>query len=248
MSKRKIITLSLISAFVIAAAFGAVAYTSARAAQLTSSTSTGLFNIQDHRGPVDVTDEALAEALGITVDELNAARDEARAAVLEQAVTDGLITQAQADAITERANGRGIGPFLGLRLGNFLSKNGVEYDTYLAEALGISVDDLEAARLQAFTDSLNQAVADGDITQEQADLILGRRLLFADSTFQSGMQSAFEAAVNQAVSSGVITQAQADQILANSSGMWSPGMGGGHRPGGHRGGDFGPPTDPTIMP
>jgi hypothetical protein len=192
------------------------------------------------RGYEGITDEDVAAALGISVDELTAAREEAKTAILEQAVTDGLITQAQADEILA-----GDKPVL-LRghWSGWLSENGLDYDTYLAEALGISVEELQAARLEAFTTNINQAVADGTITQERADLILGRRALAQDSVFQSAMQTAFEAAVNQAVASGVITQAQADQILANSSGTWMGHIGGrGH---GHHSGDFELPASPET--
>ena len=250
MSKRKILTVSILSALVIAAAFGAVAYRSASAAGIPSSVASVVSDIQEHggRGFEGISDEDLAAALGITVDELTAAREEAKAAVLEQAVADGLITQAQADAV---ANGERVFP-LGILGRDFLSENGIDYQTFLADALGISVEELQAARTQAFTDNINQAVANGTITQERADLILGRFLLAQDSAFQSSMQTAFEAAVNQAVESGVITQAQADQILANSSGVWLDGIGGHGR--GHRGGDFGDfdrpasPDTSTVTP
>jgi hypothetical protein len=247
MSKRKIFTVSILSTLVIAAAFGAVAYSSASAAQATPSLATVASAVLERggRGFEGVSDEDLAEVLGITVEELQAAREEARAAVLEQAIADGLITQAQADEI-----GSGEHTFLLQgHLSRWLSENGIDYQAYLADALGITVEELQAARDQAFTDNINQAVADGTLTQERADLILGRNALAQDSTFQSAMQSAFEAAVNQAVASGVITQAQADQILVNSSGNWVGGIGGhGH---GHRGGDFEPPVFPetsTTMP
>ncbi len=234
MSKRKIFTISIIGALVVAVAFGAVAYSSARAAGITSTAAAVVADIQERGGREleGVSDEDLAAALGITVDELTAAREEAKAAVLEQAVADGLITQAQADAITNRD-----GSFpLARHLAGFLKENDVDYQTYLAEALGITVEELQAARSEAFIANINQAVADGDITQERADLILGRYALAQDSTFQSAMQSAFEAAVNAAVDRGVLTQAQADQILANSSGAWLRSIGG--RPRGHRGGGF----------
>ena len=45
-------------------------------------------------------DKHLADALGITVDELNAAQEKAAAARLAQAVTDGRLTQEQADLVT----------------------------------------------------------------------------------------------------------------------------------------------------
>jgi hypothetical protein len=242
MSKRKIITVSILAALGIAAAFGAVAYGSARAAGITTTAADIVAEVQGRggRGYEGVTDEDLAEALGITVDELTAAREEAKTAALEQAVADDLITQAQADEILAG----GSTSLLRGRWSGWLSENGIDTQAYLAEALGISVEELQAARSQAFIANINAAIADGSLTQEQADLILGRRALAQDSVFQSAMQTAFEAAVNQAVASGVITQAQADQLLANSSGIWMDGMGGrGH---GHRGGDFEIPASPET--
>ena len=72
MSKRKILTVSILSALVIAAAFGAVAYRSASAAGITSSVASVVSDIQEHggRGFEGISDEDLAAALGITVDEL----------------------------------------------------------------------------------------------------------------------------------------------------------------------------------
>lgn len=242
MSKRKIVTVSILAALVVATAFGAVAYGSARAAGIISNTASSVTNLEGRggRGYEGITDEDVAAALGITVDELAAAHEEAKTAFLEQAVADGLITQAQADDILSGDSSS----LPGRHWRAWLSENGLDYDTYLAEALGISVDDLQAARLEAFTTKINQAVADGTITQERADLILGRLALAQDSTFQSAMQTAFEAAVNQAVASGVITQAQADQILANSSGNWMGHIGGrGH---GHHSGDFELPASPET--
>jgi hypothetical protein len=234
MSKSKIVAISMIGALAIAAAFGAVAYHSVSAAQSTASTAAFAFTTETRDGPGlgGVSEEDLANALGISVDELATARAQAQAAALEQAVTDGLITQAQADELS--TNGSAF-PFGG-RWGGFLSQNGIDLDTYLADALGITVAELQAATTQAFTDHIYQAVTDGTLTQEEADLILGQRALAADSTFQSSMQSAYESAVNQAVASGVITQAQADQILANSSGMWTRGPGGPGGPGDFDGG------------
>ncbi len=81
----------------------------------------------------------------------------------------------------------------------------------------ISLDELNTAYQTAFYTNIDQAVTDGNVTQEQADLMKGQYALSNDSTFQSSMQSAYTDAVNQAVASGVITQAQADQILSKNS-------------------------------
>ena len=83
--------------------------------------------------------------------------------------------------------------------------------------MGITTDELQAAYTKAAEARIDQAVADGKLTQEQADLMKGQRALSADQSFKSAMQTAFEAAVKQAVSSGVITQAQADLILQAAS-------------------------------
>jgi hypothetical protein len=191
----------------------------------------------------------LATALGITVDVLNTAYQNAYSAALKQAVSQGLITQAQADQLT--TNGTAF-PFGG-RWDNWLTQNGIDFNTFLADALGISMDTLKAAYQTAYNTHIDQQVTNGNLTQQQADLMKGRYALSNDSTFQSSMQSAYTAAVNAAVASGVITQAQADQILSTSNNMFMPGMGGwdGHGgPHGHGGGGFLPDNNnlPSTTP
>lgn len=184
-----------------------------------------------------MTKEDLAAALGITTDELTAAVQQAKSDALAQAVTDGLITQAQADEISQR----GAAFPLGGRWEGWLVKNGIDFKSFLANALGITPQELSDAILKARYTAIDRAVTDGRITSDQADLMKGRLALANDSTFTSSIQSAFEAAVNQAVSDGVITQAQADQILANQEarGNWGLGglddFGGGRGPRGHGG-------------
>jgi polyhydroxyalkanoate synthesis regulator phasin len=253
MKPKKLLTILSIGALTIAAAFGAIAYSSARAASpaAAASSSVGIPSERGHGPGREYLNEALAAALGITVDELTSARQTAQAAVLAQAVEKGLITQAQADKLT--ANGelriRGL-----LKLSDF-EANGIDYAAELAKALGITVEELQAAYTQAFEASIDQAVADGKLTQEQADLIKGQKALRSDPTFQASMQSAYEAAVAQAVKDGVITQAQADLILKKFSTAgfdgfrgprFMPGLGGfeGMR-GGHHGGME---SDPSVQP
>lgn len=155
----------------------------------------------------------LAEALGITVDELTDARERAYGAALAGAVEAGELTQEQADNILAwRA------------LKTTLDRNAI-----WAEALGLTVDELEAA------------LAGG---QSMADLMAAQGL---DSTaLTANAQAAYEAAVQQAVADGVITQAQADAILDSDNFGLSGrgefrgfGPGGGHRRGGHHGHGFG---------
>lgn len=123
--------------------------------------------------------EALTEALGIPVDDLQAARQEALEVALDQAVAEGLISEERAEIMRARA-----------ALASTLEK-----DEILVQVLGIPVDDLQAAREEGQTirelaaeldldlttlrqnlqaarqEVIQQAVADGTITQEQADLL-----------------------------------------------------------------------------
>jgi hypothetical protein len=181
-------------------------------------------------GPV-ANGKYLADALGITQDDLAAAQTKAREAGIEQAVKDGLITQAQADAIMNKT---GTG-----RRGRRIDLQGTDLDQekLLADALGISVEKLQAAEETAAKAELAQAVTDGRITQEQADQIA------AESALQKYIseKGLFESAVGSAVKDGVITQAQADTILSHSSqgkfgfGLGHSELGGRGGPGGHGG-------------
>jgi hypothetical protein len=236
MQHKKAISIFILGALTLAVIFGTVAYQTVLAATPTT-TSTATTTQADPgwvkgKGPNGgYTSDNLANALGITVDELTAAYQEAYTSALNQAVSQGLITQAQADDLT--TNGHAF-PYGG-RWEDFLSQNGIDFNTFLAEALNISVEELKVAHQTASYAGIDQAVTDGKITQEQADLMKGRYALYNDNTFQSSMQSAYSEAVNQAVAAGVITQSQADQILSQSTNMFSPGMGGWGGQGGHGG-------------
>jgi hypothetical protein len=168
-----------------------------------------------------VTDQGLATALGIDVTKLQAAYQTATAEVLKQAVAAGLITQAQADQFTARGD-----VLRGANGARWLSGSGIDYNSLLAGALGISVDKLQAAYLQAFSTSVDSAVANGYMTQTQADLAKAQYALANSTKFQSDLQAAYKATVQQAVTDGTITQSQADQILASSAGLGFPGLGG----------------------
>jgi hypothetical protein len=249
-----------LGALAVAASIGILAYRTVQAQTSTPSVpSSTAPAVLGHRGGPGggFSNEDLANALGITVDELNTAYQTANEAAVQQAVDAGLITQAQADELLSRGTAF---PFGG-RWSGWLSQNGIDYQALLADALGISVDELQAAYAEAFTTRIDQAVADGQLTQEQADLMKGRYALANSESFQSAMQSAHEAAVNQAVADGVITQAQADLILQNSRDFglrgfgepFGPGFGrGGHHGGPGRGEGsgfgFGPGLDPGTSP
>jgi hypothetical protein len=241
MQHKRTIIILVVGALAIAMTFGTIAYRSVLAATptTTSTNTTTPTNLirEGRRGPIGgYSREDLANALGVSVDELNTAYQNAYAAALNDAVAKGLITQTQADQLT--ANGNAF-PF-GDRWDGWLTQNGIDFNTYLADSLGISVDELKATYQTAYYANVDQAVSDGNLTQEQADLMKGQYALKNDSEFQASMKSAYTDAVNQAVASGVISQAQADLILSNSTSMFMPGMGGlGGRGGPHgHGGDW----------
>ena len=179
-------------------------------------------------GDVKGGSQYLADALGITQTDLQAAQTKAREAEIQQAVTDGLITQAQADAMLNGTGG-GRGVRIDLRDAN------LDHEKFLADALGITVEKLQAAEETAAKAELAQAVTDGRMTQAQADQITAERAL-QKYIVDKGL---FKSAVDSAVKDGVITQAQADTILAQAKTGMFGGMGRGGGLGGFDGGPGG---------
>ena len=167
MKRTKIILILAAGALGVAGLFGLVAYSSARAAA--SNAASGGLNFQaraffDRGGGGGYNNEYLAQALGISVDELNAAIQKAKDAALTQAVEKGLITQAQADQLKEKGN---VFPFGG-RWEGWLTQNGIDYEALLADALGITVDELQAAYVKANHARIDQAVADASGNSAEA--------------------------------------------------------------------------------
>lgn len=151
------------------------------------------------------SEQYLADALGITIDALDTAQEAARNAALDQVVAEGLLTQEQADAIRSgEARGLGIRPPRG-------QESTIDMRALLADALGITVDELDAAEQAAREAGLAQAIADGVITQEQADLMAARSALKEFAA--GGDYASLDEAVQAAVDAGALTQEQADLIL-----------------------------------
>jgi hypothetical protein len=115
---------------------------------------------EGHRKPSErraEIDEALAAKLGRTTDELKAAREAAHDAVVAEL---GEMTRPDSRPDTDEEREA---------LKAQLQARHDLFDTKLAEALGISVDDLKAARLAVAEERLAEKVAAGELTQEQAD-------------------------------------------------------------------------------
>lgn len=258
MSKNKKFFLIIIGALVLTLAFGMtvfVTFDTASAAVLDEGFNHGRRPGGFRPGGID-NDEALAEALGISVEELQTAHETVKAMALEQAVADGKLTQEQADQIAE-------GSFFNPRA-RFMPM-GEENDSLLAEALKISVEELQAARQQVQQAAIDQALADGKITEEQATMMEAHQALqnylqkdeiiakalgitvdelnayqedgqrlpdlieelgLTQEEFEANMLTLREDALQQAVLDGVITQEQANLMLEN-------GYGGAHGMGGH---------------
>lgn len=122
-------------------------------------------------------DAYIAEELGVSVAELQAARQAAQEAALDQAVAEGVISAEQAELI---------------KAGQALRQY-IDHQEIFSQALGIDAADLEAARQEgkslpylfgelglepeeiqatlqsAFEDAIQQAVDDGVITDSQAE-------------------------------------------------------------------------------
>lgn len=124
--------------------------------------------------------QLLADALGITVDDLQTAYQTARDAAIDQAVEEGLITQEQADNMKVWGGFGRRGGFPGFtRAPKGVANDAIDENALLADALGITVDELQAARETANQAAIEQAIAEGLITQEQADAMQARKTLMS---------------------------------------------------------------------
>lgn len=167
-----------------------------------------------------VRQDLLAEALGISVEELEAAQGAAQTkaheAALAEAVANGELTQEQADAMKELDGVWGYRQFgIGRPDGDapFGFRTGIgqdEYDAYLAEELGITVDELQAARETARQNGLTQQVEEGALTQEQADELSAESKL--REYLNTELENAWASAIAKAVEDGALTQEQADEL------------------------------------
>jgi len=187
--------------------------------------SRGGFDAARMAGPVQ-GDTYLADALGITAEDLQAAQQQATEAGIDQAVADGLITEAQAELIKE--HGSRIMGMLG-NFGHFGGVAGIDHEALLADALGISVEELQDAQSEAKDATLAQAVEDGKITQEQVDEMNAMQALhdyLQEQGLENNIRSLYSDALQGAVDADVITQEQADQLLESQAGFGMRSFGG----------------------
>lgn len=131
----------------------------------------------------------IAKEQNLTVAEYQAKMDEARQNALEKAVADGVITQEQADQFNALKEGRGerreqmselhdiMQAAVAAEFGLTVEELEAQHDAGktmmdFAVEQGLTVEEFEGKMTTARTNALNQAVADGLITQEQADWML----------------------------------------------------------------------------
>lgn len=210
MKGKKVLNLVLGGVFALGLIGGAATFVqSASAAPAAVSTAAASSIVLVHRGgggSLGSNDQALADALGIDLEALQTAEETARLAMIDQAVADGLLTETQAEQWRLYSGGFGRG-FSGA----------YDRDEYLADALGITVEELEAAKVEAYEVQLAAAVAAGTLTQAEADLMLAAKVAktYLDTeTIDAQIQAAQEAAIAAALDDGAITQEQADALLA----------------------------------
>jgi hypothetical protein len=116
-------------------------------------------------------DDLLANALGVDVETLTAARETARVAAIDQALAEGLITEDEAQMLKDGEfdfhHGRGFHDFGGA----------ADREALLADALDISVAELQAAEQQAHEAALAEMVDAGYLTEEEAQVMAAQQAL-----------------------------------------------------------------------
>jgi hypothetical protein len=173
-------------------------------------------------------DEAVANALGISVDKYQTAVETAQKQVLDEAVSEGLLTQDQADRMQQQWS-QGVGPGMfggmfgrGLGLRGFLGGQANSLVSVAADKLGMTVDEL--------TTELQGGKSIADVAKEKnIDL----------QTIADAYVTQLQQTLTQAVDNGRITQSQSDAMLSQAqqrvteqlNGTWR-----GCQPGGFRGG------------
>ena len=119
---------------------------------------------------------ALAEALGVTVEELEAAMRQVMLDRIDAAADAGMLTEERAETLREAIES-GEEPGRGFRghhgFGHGLGWHGDEGDegAAFADALGVTVEELEAAMRQVMLDRIDAAADAGMLSDERAEAL-----------------------------------------------------------------------------
>ncbi|MCI0393307.1 MAG: hypothetical protein L0332_33590 [Chloroflexi bacterium] len=158
----------------------------------------------------------IAEAQGVERAEVQATMEAARAEAIQEAAGEGLISDEQAECLLGLEWPQRRDHFGGGLLREIIDPEAMQ--AALAEALGLTVEELEAARAEGKT------VA--DIAEEQG---------VEPAEVREAMQAAWAAAVEQAEEDGLITPEQAERLLNHGGWRLRRGLRGGP---GFQGGRF----------
>jgi polyhydroxyalkanoate synthesis regulator phasin len=145
--------------------------------------------------------ERLAEKLGLTSDELDAAIEETTNEMIDEAVADGRLSEERADALRERVeSGNGFFRMMPESHGFGMHRAGpISFGIEsIADTLGITTDELRA-ELDAGSSLSEIIAAHGSTVDAVVDALM------ADT----------EAELTQAVENGDLSQEQADRMLEN---------------------------------
>jgi len=205
MKKKTIVTITIVALLVGGVLLsGHLVKGVAASAQSTPSAS---LTTQDIKGG---SEDELAAALGITVEEVDAAQEKAFTSAVDAALEAEYITASQAETLKS-----GDGWFNALyRYLSDTERAEFDQNSFLAEALGISESELTEAYAAVQQAEIDQLVADGVITQDEADLRAAWQALQQSDTFAESYKQAMTDAINAEVEAGSITQAQADLLIA----------------------------------
>lgn len=158
--------------------------------------------------------EAVAKALGLTVDEYDAAVKEAHEQAVDEAVTEGKLTEEQAERMRERmeqapsawGQGKGFraphGEGFRAPRGGFRGRVGGSPIGVAAEVLGMTAGDLMA--------EIQDGRSIAEVAEEQG---------VALEAITEAYEKQVGEALNQAVQNGRITQEQADSMLEHAEEM-----------------------------
>lgn len=145
----------------------------------------------------DKLDEKLAQKLGVTVERLRTAREEARKELLQEAVAAGALTQAQADRILS-------GEWRGLSRGEMGALRGAKG----VPGIHVNIHEVAASVLNLSPEALRAELSQG---KSLAQVATERGV--SVSTLKNAILDAQKARISQAVANGRLTQEQADRIL-----------------------------------
>ena len=154
--------------------------------------------------------QTLADKLNTTVDKLQAAVRDALKATIAKMLTDGKLTQQQADKMNSGIDSL---PFDKEPFGGLLGRRGF-YGARARFEIGTTAFDAAAQKLGMTTQELMTELRNGKTLPDVAT----EKKVSADD-LKAAIVAAVNAEIDQAVKDGKLTQAQADQIKAQADKM-----------------------------